>query len=441
MQWARDFVSGRIVDADRRVARQTLWSGCTTVIQVTGALVQVAISARLLGPERYGVLAVIVAASSLVYGLLSAPGGNTIIAFTTRSLANDRPDEAANIVRFTVLSSVLLAVVAYCSLAVVAVTAHDMVGIGLTDTTSWVIYATVGVCLSLQSESVAIMRLADRLSLVLVVAIAGTLTRVAFLGAAWMSDGSLIHVVLAYLAGAIVEGGCMLGFATACAPRAGVVGLFSSWSARVPRDLLRFHGGMFGSVALGSLNRHLDALIVVHLAGAYNVGLYRAARQVVESSRQPLTAFSNAIQVDYARLWHSNRGEELRRLATRYTLVGLVLSITIFVPLVAFQEPVVRLLLGDEFAQATPLVLILVVGGWLAAVSSPLSGLCVATGRTWGVIAPMLLGIGAGVIALVWLVPMWGAEGAAWARNVHYLVAVPVSLMFAVSILRRCSRR
>ena len=442
MRWARNVVLGRrIVDADRRVARQTLWSGCTTVIQVTGALLQIAISARLLGPERYGVLAVIVAASSLAYGLLSVPGGTTVVAFATRSLANDRPDEAANIVRFAVLSSVVLAVVAYCVLAILASTAHDMVGIALADTASWIVYAAVGVCLSVQSEATAILRLADRLSLALLVAVAGTLTRVAFLGAVWMNDGGLFQVVLAYLAGAVVEGVCMLGFASACARRAGVVGLLSSWSVRVPRDLIRFHGGMFGSVTLGSLNRHLDPLIVVHFAGAHNVGLYRAARQVVDSARQPITAFANAVQVDYARLWHSNSGDELRRQAIRYTLVGLVLSLAVFVPLVAFQEPVVRLLLGDEFAQATPLVLILAVGGVLAAASSPLSGLCVATGRTWGVVAPMLLGLLAAVIALLWLVPIWGTEGAAWARNVHYMVAVPVSLMFAVSVLRQCSHK
>ena len=64
----------------------------------------------------------------------------------------------------------------------------------------------------------------------------------------------------------------MLMVATVSAPQAGLTGLLASWSIKVPPDLLRFHAGMFGSSTLGSLNRHLDALLVAPIHWSLRCG-------------------------------------------------------------------------------------------------------------------------------------------------------------------------
>ena len=60
-------------DSDRRVARQTLGMGGITAVQLLAGLVQMILSARILGPEGFGVLAVIVALTLLIHNLLAAP--------------------------------------------------------------------------------------------------------------------------------------------------------------------------------------------------------------------------------------------------------------------------------------------------------------------------------------------------------------------------------
>ena len=79
--------------SERRVARQTLWIGAIIAVQLLGGLVQVTISARILGPEGYGVLAIITAVTLLIYGLLAIPGGEAVTAFVTRGVAEGRPED------------------------------------------------------------------------------------------------------------------------------------------------------------------------------------------------------------------------------------------------------------------------------------------------------------------------------------------------------------
>ena len=103
--------------SDRRAARQTLWLGAIRAVQVLASVVQVALSARILGPEGFGVMAVIIAAAGLAYRLLSVPGNEVITTYVRRDLAEGRTDDATGTLRFTYVLSQTLALVAYAALA------------------------------------------------------------------------------------------------------------------------------------------------------------------------------------------------------------------------------------------------------------------------------------------------------------------------------------
>ena len=98
-------ISRLLPAAERRVARQTLWMGAITAVQFLGGLAQVTISARILGPDGYGVPAVIIAVTLLTYGLLAVPGGAAVTTFVTRGVTEGRPQEASRILRFTLAVS------------------------------------------------------------------------------------------------------------------------------------------------------------------------------------------------------------------------------------------------------------------------------------------------------------------------------------------------
>ncbi len=427
--------------SDRRVARQTLWMGGIMVVQLLGGLAQISLSARILGPEGFGVLAIIIAAASIVHGLIAMPGGDAVTTFVTRSVTAGRPEEAARILRFTLAVSLGLSLVAYAVIAALALTASAMLGLDPAHTDAALLYGAVGVLIAAQSESLAVLRLADRVSLGLAVTIASVLTRVGLIVAAWLTDGGLIDIIWAHVAGAAVYG-IGLFVATAVAARqAGVIGFLRSLSVATPQDMVWFQVGTFVKGSMGALAENVDSILVAQFAGVADAGLYRAARQIVDTARRPFQPLMAGVQPEYSRQWYSGEGGELRRTALRFTLLSLALAAAGFGMLAIFREPVTLLVLGDGFSGVVPLLLIMSIGSFVAASISPLAVLPQSVGR----IRPSLVAWTAAFItllaAMILLIPLYGAEGAAWANTAHRMVWWMVAIPFIVSILHQKASR
>ncbi len=426
--------------SDRRIARQTLWMGAILVVQTLGSLAQVSLSARTLGLEGFGVLSIIIAVTSLIHGLVSIPGGSAVTTFVTGSVAEGRPEEASRILRFTLAVSAGLSLVAYALIAAFTLTASSLVGIDEAYTGAVLLYGVVGVLMATQTETLAVLRLADRMSLNLAITTAGTLTRVALLAVAWLTEGGLTEVILAYVAGAAVDGVGMFAAAAIFTGRVGMTGFLSSLSLKVPPNVIQFQTGTFGKRMIGALTQHMDSILVAQFAGAADVGLYRAARRIIDIARRPFQPIMNGVQVEYSRQWHARQGANLRRISLRFTLLSIILSTVGFGLLAMFHGIVIRFILGPDFSSAGPLLLIMILGSFFATSISVLTALPAATGRIW----PSLIALtGAFVVstaALLWLVPLYGAEGAAWANTTYFMVFVVGILPFIVSILRQSYR-
>ena len=423
--------------SDRRVARQTFWLGSITAVQVVGGLVQIPITARILGPEGFGVLAVIIAGASLIYGLLAIPGGHAIMTFVTRAVAEGRPEEAGAVLRFTLVLSQGISLAAYAVIVVLTLTVSGLLSMGEAHVSAMLLYGLSGILLATSSETMAVLRLADRVYLGFAVAAASRLTGLGLIVVAWQTGGGLYEVVTASVVAAAVSGAGMLSFAAFSVRRAGIAGFLRSYSLKVPSDIVRFHSSVFAKASLGTLNSHLDPILVSFFTGTADIGLYRAARRVIDTARQPFRLLASGVQPEYSKQWYSGQGAELRRTAFRFSLLALSMAVGGFGLLALFREPFIRLFLGDEFLSAADLLLILVPGSLLATTISVVAVMPIAAGRVWPTLASMMAGLAAAAVAFVLLVPAYGAAGAAWARTVHYLVSVAVLTPFVVSILRQ----
>ena len=425
--------------SDRRVARQTFWMGSITAVEVVRGLAQVSITARILGPEGFGALAVIVAVSALIHGLVALPGGDTVTTFVTRSVTEGRREEAGAILRLTMVVSQGLSLAAYAVIVALALTASSLLGISDTHVNALLLYGLLGVSLATGSEALAVLRLADRVNLGLVVTLAATLTSLGLIVLAWRTDGGLPAVVTAYVAAAAVSGVGMFAAAVASARKAEVGGFLTSLSLRVPSDVVRFQYGTFARTKIGALTQNLDSVLMAQFAAAADVGIYRAARQIVDMARRPFQLIRFGLQPEYSRQWYSGQGAELRRSFRRFTIISLSLAAVGFALLAILHRHVIQLILGDGFAEASSPLLIMIPGAFVVS-TAVYNILPIATGRTSPLLVSMMAGLLASVAVLMWLVPQYGAEGAAWARTAYSLVSVLVLAPFVVSILRQSRR-
>ena len=433
-------LSPSLSTSERRVARQTFWMGAATGIQLLAGLATVSITARVLGPDGYGVLAVIMSATSLIHGIVSLPGGDAVIAFVSKSVAEGRSDQATAIVHFALAVSFGMSLIAYAVIFTTLNVAREFTGLRESYVEATLLFGLVGVLGSTQSESIALLRLADRVSLSTAVELASSLVVVVLIVLVWFTDRGLFAIIGAYVVGAIVRGLGMFATAMASAPGAGVAGFLRSPRFRVSREVVRFQAGTYGRATIGELNANLDTILVGQLAGAPAAGLYRAARRIVDTCRSPFTAVARSIHSEFSRLWFEGRGPELRRAALRFTLVSTAVGVVGFALLSALCGPAVEIVLGGEFAGAVPVMLILVPGTLVSTAAIVYGMLPLAVGRTLPNMASALTGLIVSVTVLFILIPHHGAVGAAWARTASLTVSVLVLVPFVISTIRRSHR-
>ena len=449
--------------SDERAARQSLWLGAITAVQLAAGLAQLSLSARILGPEGLGALFTIIAVTSLLFGLLTLPGDEVIVTHVTRSLAEGRREQAARILRYALGAALGIRLVCYGVIVMVAPAVSDVLtggapadwhrdvfgppadggrtGIGAPYVTPMLVYACSGVLTSVHGETLAVLRLADRLHLGLLATVAGAVARVAVLAAVLETGGGLLPVTLAPVAGGAVAGVVLFLAMMASMRQAGLSGLSGSLSVAVPRDVIRYQMSNFGRSAVEALSRHIDVLLIVGLTSVTQLGLYRAAHQMVDAGRRPFEALAQGVQGEYSRLWFSSRDAAVRKLLLRFTALAAALGALGYGFIAVLHESVIRIALGPGFADAAGPMLIMIPGGFVFACVAALYVLPAATGRAWPHFASISAALTAQVIALMTLTPTRGANGTALASTIYFLVFAAVTVPFVFTTLRRGCRK
>lgn len=120
-------------------------------------------------------------------------------------------------------------------------------------------------------------------------------------------------------------------------------------------------------------------LVVGAIAGARNAGLYAAASRVASLVGFFLTAVNAIAAPDIARLFQEGDENGLLRLATRVSWLAFVPSLGVAALLFVFRVPVLRLF-GGGFESASTVLVVLLVGALVNALTGPVGYLLMLTG-------------------------------------------------------------
>lgn len=207
------------------------------------------------------------------------------------------------------------------------------------------------------------------------------------------------------------------------------------WLPGVPRrhvgtrSLVRFGGELSATNLFGGLIANIDKLLIGKLFGAVPVGLYRQAQQLllapIEQLNFPIMSVAqpalSALQGDPAR--YRRYYEKIVFVVTCMTLpVGLFVAI--------YAEEVTLLLLGPKWADAA--IFVRIFG--LAAMMRPAIGTSYVVLVTCGLSTRMLaIAVAHGVVltALLAIGTGWGAAGVAWAHVATTVVLMVPKLYFS----------
>ncbi len=406
-------------------------------VQILSSAIGMALAARTLGLELYGLLALFIGLTGLVGGLLYAPGDELIVTYVTRELAAGRRRAAGNTLRFAFAAAGVSRVLGFAAVTTLVLFFGQWIGVPAERQFEMFVYATVLIGGAVQNECLAVLRLANRLSFGFAASALGALALIAGLATAWWTDGGIRFVALAYAAHAVVYGtGLFLGAAIG-ARKARIPLSFRPFSLRIPRDIAGFHVAAFLRASVNALYLSLDVVLLAQFATTAQVGAYKAARLIVDVALRPFHSIALATQAEFSKHWYESDRTELRRLALRFTGLSFALATAGFGVLAAFHPWLVDLVLGDDFASAKSPLLVMILGSLVLAATMPLHLLPAAAGRAWPNSLSSVIALAVQIAGIFMLAPGFGAYGAAIAYVGHSIVLVALLLLFALALLYR----
>lgn len=412
----------------RRLLQNAGWLLSGTVVATALTLGSTVIKARTLGPELFGVLAVIAAYVAVVERLATFQPWLALIKYGAEALQKERPDEFMGLVKVSILLDLIgavsgMAIAVGGSLALAGWWGWDSRISGMAAVLS------TGILFNLSGTPTGILRLLDRFRMFTVqtVLTAG----LGLVGAAvvYVAGGGIWGFLMVMLVSGIVGNLFLLG--------AGVVALRQRglWQHRrspviLWKPFLRFSGWTYVTSTLDIPIRQLDILLVSALTSFELTGIYKIIKQVCALLAGVADPLYQAVYPQFAALVADHQDREVAKYAVR---VGVVIA--------AALGPVALVL-----AVLSPWWLGLVFGAAFAAGWPALSAFLLLTALSMSCVAvhPLFTALGYvkenAIVLLVansvYLVCVWlltdavGLVGLAAAYGVQLLLVVGLKLAY-----------
>jgi O-antigen/teichoic acid export membrane protein len=253
--------------------------------------------------------------------------------------------------------------------------------------------------------------------------------------------GALAALAAAALAGRASATGLVAGYAIAAAA-AVLVGraawrrtrMRRRWPAPGPVDrglLLRTGAPLLVVAAVAEAMRWTDTLVLGAFATTSEVGEYGAALRTAAVPSFFVVALNSIVAPQFSRLHHGGDRAALAVLVRRTALMATLVTAPAVVVFVLAPGPVLRLLFGEPFAAAGPVLAVLAVGQLLDALTAPARHLLMMSGGQRP-LQLVLVTAGTGNLALtLLLVPRFGGVGAAVAAVLSTLVLHAAQVVLA----------
>lgn len=387
----------------------TMWS----IVSVAASVLTGVATARLLGPDDRGILAITLAVIGFVT-LIGALGTNLAVR---RLLPKDPIPVRSALIGLSTLFLLPLAVLFTATTAVLGlVFSSEFFGLGLI--VAVLIYGLVTFALNqaldllnAQGDIVASAR-ANAI---------GSIACAALVTVAWVVGLDLLVVLYCYSASALIR-------VLVALPKLGAVARpfaeARSHGAAIITTGLQLMGMNVGQVAAQSAGQ-----VMVGIAGdAAQAGQFAVASTPATILRLP------AMAVGQGTFYDSARG----RLSTRSVLVRVAkVEAIVVLPaalLWALADWVVPLLYGDEFSESVPILRILILAELAFVPFLVLSRVVAGSGSPWAASASGLVGSFVIVGSTLLLMPIGAGIAVAWASVIAYLVMSGVALVAVVRL-------
>lgn len=317
-------------------------------------LVAAVLTARALGPERYGILALVFVYELTVGKLVTFDIWQAVIKFGSEALhANDRP-ALRQLIKFGFCLDIASAVVGTILAIALAGPVIALLGWDQSVRPLLVLYSVL-ILFTLSGTPIGILRLFDRFDLLSYTAILSAVIRLA--GVTWclLTQQDLFGFVLVYLVTG-VAGQLYQVFASLWVLRRQGITRVMQEPLRGVRA--RFHGIVDYvwttnlTMTVRMLSREADGLFIAALTTPAALGLFSVAKQFAAVLPRLSDPLSQSIYPELARAWAKGNRRQFLSLIRRTTLFTSLAALSGWFLFLLLGRWVIRLTVGPAFQEA-----------------------------------------------------------------------------------------
>lgn len=415
--------------------------GTGKTVSALMSMATVALAARALGTEAFGLLALV---HGLVFGLsqlIRAQSWQAVIRYGSEALETSDIPRFQRLIKFTTILDILAACTGLVLLQLFmgpAATAFDLPA-AMHDTAR--LYGFAILFMVTTASPLGLLRLFDRFDLIAVQTTVASAVRLA--GAVWLflHEGTLAGFLLVWFIAVAASRLVLLVMAWRETARRGyLTGIMKKKEKQLRPEpgIWRFIFGHNLSRGLFLSQAQFGLLMVGWLLGPAAAGLFRIAQQVAELLIKPAAKLLiPAIYPELAKLRGGDQFQARRVMMLRTAVLTGAGALAVFAVFVFWGRDIITLLAGSAFAGAYTPMLWLAAAGVITTFAFPLEPLLSSVGRVRQIVFSQLAGAGLYIALLYILIGTHGLSGAGMATFFAFSLGAAVMALFSRDLIGR----
>jgi O-antigen/teichoic acid export membrane protein len=422
-----------------RLTRNTFWATMLVPLNVIFGTFQTALSARILGPEGLGLIAIFAAAVAILSSIVTLQNGTTIITFLSRSLEQKKVSDGSHVISFCFIADFLSGCIGFILLAILTLAAPDVIHLKIETGSLFLFFGTSVVISSTYWDSHSVLRVLDRTDITFKVALWQSIIKSLLLFVCYHSFRSINGYIAATLISALFGNCCLALLSYRQLLQHGIRPSVVNWW-KIPSEISRYSIQGFGQKILKTLIRYADTILLGFFTSITETGRYRASHQLTDYIQMPMQGYISSLYAEYSRLFYAHDIERLRSLLIKSVMISGTIGIACSLALLVFMKPIVRIVLGATFIGIEPVISVLILLPVITLIFAPLTFLPSMTGNQKPVLYSLLFSLFIQLLLLPILIPRFGAIGAAWTAVISSAISQVSIVIPVIKILSQKKR-
>lgn len=377
------------------------------------ALVAFALSARALGLEAYGQLALMLSFVRVIERLISFQSWQTIIRYGAGLQDSGRTDDYRVLLKFGLMLDLAAAVAGWSVAITLAWFAASLLGFSDASVALLLLFSTV-LLFQLSGLPNAVLRLSGQFHLLAYGQLVNLTLRLLLCLLGIVLGADLRYFVCVWAGTQILGSLTFFVLALRTLERQGALDFLRAPLSGVTRrfpGIWNFAWSSNLSLTLWVSTQELDTLLVGALADPASAGLYHIAKRMGRIGQQVGSQVQSVLYPDVARLWAKGATREFGRVIVQVEMFLFGFGVLAAIVVAVLAHPLIRWTAGPSFIGAAPLLIVQMIAVSFTMMGSAARSGLLAMGRQRDVLAVVSIATAGFHLTALSLIPQIGAMG------------------------------